>query len=724
MFSNLNEPQLNAVLNNKGPLLVIAGAGSGKTRVITTRIAHLSLNVPTESIVALTFTNKAAQEMRKRVEAFGINESRSFIGTFHGYSLALLKQYGSIIKLKEINLIDSDDQLSLVNKIIKNRESAIKLNAKNILYQISQAKNDLAMGLEINKVFNNDLTLENIFRTYEQEKDANRTLDFDDLIVKAVMLFKNTEFRNLYQSKIKHLLVDEYQDTSGLQHKLIKLISLENDTKKLAIDSLCAVGDDDQSIYSWRGATVSNMLEFSQDFDDTQTIRIEQNYRSTQQILTIANNLISHNNLRNEKNLWSSKIARKPIIRFNCMTSHQEASINALVVNDIKQREPNYSIAILYRTHFQSRIIEETLLRSNITYKIIGGLQFYERKEIKDLLAYLKIIVNPYDKISLFRILNCPPRKIGAQFEAIIQEQWSLEPFYSLQQISNLIMNLDIITGQRKLSFIKFIEIISEFKATDNASKVLYNLIEKVDYIKYLKDSFEQQEAQQKIENCYELIRAAKHSEEQGSSNLSQFLHDITLMQEKLQSQNKEAETVQLMSIHAAKGLEFDAVLITGLEEGTLPSARSLFNREATEEERRLLYVAITRAKDELYLSHCTYRNNYGQTTTLSKSRFIEELPEQLISTIDCATFSDYEIKNYLQKPDNNNNNNNKVDKLNKLDNKLDNKDWLISRTVEHSSFGIGIIKGVEKRLDNTTIITVQFKSGFKKIASQFLKQI
>lgn len=716
-LDNLNEPQRQAVLNQDGPLLVIAGAGSGKTRVITTRIAHLSQTNSTESIVALTFTNKAAQEMRSRLESFGIIKSRSFIGTFHGYSLALLKQYGSLINQKEINILDDEDQLSIVNKIIKARNYTNKLNARSILYQISQAKNELALGASSAKAFAGDQTLESIYRAYEEAKDSNKTLDFDDLIVKAVKLFRNQDFRNLYQSRVRHLLVDEYQDTNALQHELVKLITLQEDSKKLAIDSICAVGDDDQSIYSWRGATVSNMLDFAKDFESTKLIRIEQNYRSTQQILTIANNLISNNSFRNEKNLWSEKSATQPVIRFNCMTSHQEAATASLVINSIKEKSPNHSIAILYRTHFQSRILEETLLRSGISYKIIGGIQFYERKEIKDLLAYLKIITNPYDKIAFFRILNCPPRKLGAQFESIINEKWQEEPFLSFKQIADLI--LDSLTGQRKSQFIKFLDIINKYKETNNASETLQDLIEQVEYINYLKDSFDAQEAQQKIENVYELVRAARHGEENGSITISQFLHDVTLMQEKLQKQNNEAEAVQLMTIHAAKGLEFDAVLVTGLEEGTLPSSRSLYKTEAIEEERRLLYVAITRAKNELYFLHCTYRNSYGQTSTLSPSRFIEELPNHLISSFDCATSSDYEIRGYLQKGNTQKTSLKPAETI-----KPNNSKLAINRTVEHASFGVGVIKGLENKVDGSTIVTVQFKTGFKKIAAQFLKQI
>jgi DNA helicase-2/ATP-dependent DNA helicase PcrA len=736
MLQSLNAPQREAVINTYGPLLVIAGAGSGKTKVIVSRIAHLCENYPSESIVALTFTNKAAQEMRQRLKLYGLLELQTFIGTFHGYSLFLLKQYGKIININEINLLDEDDQLSIVNNIIKSRDYSTKINAKNVLYQISQLKNELALGIPISQAistnYQTDYNLENIYRAYEEQKSANKSLDFDDLIIMAVKLFNNTEFRKFYQSKIKHILIDEYQDTNALQHKLVKLMTLADDTKNLAIDSVCAVGDDDQSIYSWRGATVSNMLDFGKDFNNTKLIRIEQNYRSTQQILTIANQLIKHNEYRNEKNLWSAKDAILPVIKFNCMTSHQEASIANLVINSIKNRSANSSIAILYRTHFQSRVIEEALLRAGITYKIIGGIQFYERKEIKDLLAYLKVINNQFDKISFFRILNCPPRKLGAQFETLLNEIWIEEPFSSIKQIGNILLNKNIVTGQRKESFLKLIQIINKFESSDRPSTVLQMLISETEYIAYLKENFEQQEANQKIENIYELVRAAKYAEENCTVNISQFLQEISLMQEKLQEQNNEAETVQLMTIHAAKGLEFDAVIITGLEEGTLPSARSLYKKEAIEEERRLLYVAITRAKNELYLMHCTYRNSYGQTNTMNKSRFIAEMPEQLISCIDCATYSDYEIRNYLQKltKDKNIVEQPPSSPINTVNQKTiasptnSNNSWQVNRTVEHSSFGVGVIKGIETRNDNSIIVTVQFKTGFKKIASQFLRVI
>lgn len=718
MMQNLNEQQKDAVLHNQGSLLVVAGAGSGKTRVITTRIAKIKQDSPGSSIVALTFTNKAAKEMKERLERSDINTSNVFIGTFHGYALVLLKKYGSLINIDNVNIIDAQDQLSIVNKIIKKIPSSSKLNAKNILYQISELKNNI--DTKFNAWQNSSYDLEAIYKAYETEKRNSKCLDFDDLIIKSVKLFENNEFKDFYQRSVDHILIDEYQDTNKIQHHLIKLMSLKNNSNELAVKSLCAVGDDDQSIYSWRGATVSNMLDFVDDFVNTTKIRIEQNYRSTQQILTIANELIRNNSFRNEKNLWSAKETKRSVYKFRCMTSHQEASVSTLILDDIKKRSPGSSIAILYRTHAQSRVLEETLLRSNITYKIIGGIQFYERKEIKDLIAYLKIVANPYDKISLARILNCPARKLGLKFEATLMELWDKESFYCIKQIAQDLISKNLVTGLKKKSFEDFINTITKFKPTDNISLVLNTIINEVAYIDYIKENFEPNEAQQKIENIQEFIRSARYSEEQGSVSLQQFLNDIALMQEKLHEQNTEPETVQLMTIHAAKGLEFDSVIITGLEEGTIPSSRSLMNNEAIEEERRLLYVAITRAKNELYLLNCTYRNSYGQTVSLLPSRFLDELPQYLIKDYDCAIMSNYEIADLLSSSVIKSKTNQKVEKKTPSIK----TEWRINRSVEHASFGVGLIKKIDERTDGTKIITVQFKCETKKIASQFLKLI
>ena len=427
--NNLNTHQQKAVKKKSGAILVTAGAGSGKTRVITSRIANLILNQKQDpkSIIALTFTNKAAGEMRERINNFLQEKHVSpFVGTFHSYCLLLLRKNSDLLPFQNFSILDADDQKSLIKKILKQHGLEKEFSPAQIQYQISKLKNKLGANTE-NEIYLPKIIKE-IYTAYETEKTMAHSLDFDDLLLQILRIFSEDEkFKKKHQETIKHILVDEYQDTNSVQHELLKQMALNKN--KFVIKTLCAVGDEDQSIYSWRGAQVENILNFQHDFKPVTKIKIEQNYRSVQPILNIANKVIAHNKMRNPKNLWSEKKAKNRIMCLNCKSNYQEADVIACFLENQSSQKNLNDIAILYRTHFQSRFLEESLIQSNIPYKIIGGIRFYERKEIKDIIAYLKLIANPFDRTSFFRIINIPTRGLGQKFEDLIYTKWNQNPF-------------------------------------------------------------------------------------------------------------------------------------------------------------------------------------------------------------------------------------------------------------------------------------------------------
>lgn len=735
----LNATQQAAVNCTTGSTLIVAGAGSGKTRVITARIAHL-LNSgagTAGSIVALTFTNKAAREMQERISKY--TSLKPFIGTFHSYCLALLKKYGFHIGLDNFSIMDSADQEKLVHDIIKNSAPNNKINAKQMIYHISNAKNQLAMG-EQYYLFEYDQISQAILLKYEETKKLSKCLDFDDLIIKTVELFSNSEFLQKHQAIVRHVLVDEYQDTSVIQHKLLKQMALIG--KELAIDSVCVVGDEDQSIYSWRGATVDNILQFPKEFPGVQIIKIEQNYRSASSILETANLLIKNNHNRNAKNLWSEKIAKDRVLIINAMSGYQEADL--IAQSALIHHKNNFlkSIAVLYRTHFQSRVIEEALLKQSIPYKIIGGIQFYERKEVKDILAYLKLIVNNYDRISFSRVYNCPPRKLGAQFEEDFFSLWESEPFLNYREVAEKLIINQSLTNTKKTSLQELLSILASITPESQTSTAIKLLVDKLKYYDYIKDNCPPEEAQSRIDNIRELIRAAEHFEMADIATVSGFIDEISLMQDKLNSQDNDQPHIQLMSLHAAKGLEFDTVIIAGIEEGLMPSTRSLNSSESIEEERRLLYVGITRAREHLILIHAKSRNTYGQINEQVPSRFINEISPIVAHKIDLSYVSVGQIQNILTafldnqkidqfiytnnqtKPSSSPNNFNNAGYPTKHTNtENQNSNWKINQLVKHKVFGVGLIRKIEPRSDNN-ILTIQFKTGLKKISDNFIQTI
>ncbi len=735
---HLNKAQQRAVKLQKGSLLVIAGAGSGKTRVITARITHLIVNkkVLPSSIVALTFTNKAANEMKKRISGFlDAHHTLPFIGTFHSYCVKLLKQNQEYLATPFFSILDSDDQQKMIKNILQRNNLHKQITVKKAAYQISQMKNHTSDPTKPPKQYLSNQIIEDIYHAYEQEKKASKCLDFDDLLLETLHLFKKKrEFKKDFQEYINHILVDEYQDTNVVQHELLKQMAKRNN--QLVIDSICAVGDEDQSIYSWRGATVTNMLNFRKDFSDTTVVKIEQNYRSVQTILDIANKVIQHNRLRTPKKLWSEKKGHNRIKCLSCLTEYQESNGIAQFILIAKKTYDLKNIAILYRTHTQSRAIEEALIKASVPYKIIGGIQFYERKEIKDLLAYLKLIANPFDRTSLFRIINVPTRGLGTKFEEEFYTRWHNEPFLTFKDLIKKLLEEESLTKSKLGSLKQFLTVFDSLEPTTLPSKALEQILTQATFLSHIKNSYEPQDAQARIDNIQELTSAIKHFESLNTNTITQFLEEVMLMQDKMARHKSDHDTVSLMTLHAAKGLEFDIVILPGLEEGILPTTRATHLDDAVEEERRLFYVGITRAKEWLLITHTKHRYSYGKMNDQFPSRFLHEIPQLMLPNDDCSYWNQKDFNQCFvdwlgiqtktpiltfnparkEPPEKITIKPKKIPKNSSL--------WRKNQPVHHKTYGIGMVEKVEKKGTGAWYITVKFKKGVKKILSDHLQRI
>lgn len=736
---NLNQSQQKAVNHESGAILVIAGAGSGKTRVITTRITHLILNknIPASSIVALTFTNKAANEMKERIASFlGHHTELPFVGTFHSYCVQLLKKYQEHLPNPFFSILDSDDKQKMIQGILQRNGLQKQFTAKNIAHMISQMKNHIDDSTQPTTEYLSHPMITDIVNAYETEKRASKCLDFDDLLLEALKLFKtNSVIRNKFQERIRHILIDEYQDTNIVQHELLKTMALSD--KNLAIDSVCAVGDEDQSIYSWRGATVTNMANFKTVFPGTSVVTIDQNYRSVQQILSLANHTIQNNTCRTPKNLWSEKQGSHRTQKLLCLTEYQEARAIAQLLSAAKNKYGLNNVGILYRTHTQSRAIEEALIKESIPYRIIGGIQFYERKEIKDLLAYLRIIVNPFDRTSFFRIINVPTRGLGDKFEEAFYLQWADQPFATWHDIMKQMILSGTLSKTKIAAVTDFVTITQEVTPTTSPSKALEHFITATSYISYIKDSEETQEAQVRLDNIKELLEAIAHFEKNGITTIADFLDEVALMQEKMNKQNRDAHAVSLMTLHAAKGLEFDLVILPGIEEGIIPTTRSLNSHDSIEEERRLFYVGITRAREHLIITHAKHRYSYGQMIDQSPSPFLGEIPSNLIPHEDCSYWSIAQFQQFFaswlggvvpkkhadiyipKAPFTGAVSNEKKEVATKIIGS-----WKKNQPVKHAKYGVGTIQEIEEKTNGEMHITVRFKNSVKKIVSQFLQRL
>lgn len=755
VHTQLNEQQLQAVLPKEGVFHVCAGAGSGKTRVITARIAHLVINeqvMPT-SIVALTFTNKAAHEMKERVRGFlPAGTSLPYVGTFHSYCLQLLRIHGHLIGKSEFTVLDGSDQESLIKEIIKRYALTKKMTARTALSAISQVKNNAVNHSDTGVQQIKDPVLQQLYAMYEKGKEASHCLDFDDLLLMTLKLFQTQPiFKLQFQERIQHLLVDEYQDTNRVQHAILK--EMTRSESQLSVQSLCVVGDEDQSIYSWRGATVSNMVNFKFDFPTTRMITIEQNYRSVQQILEVANHVIQYNTQRNPKNLWSSKTGNDRVRLLTCASSYQEGAIIALLAQQYQKKNGLNKLAVLYRSHYQSRSLEEALMHHSVPYKIIGGTQFYDRQEVKDLLSYLRLMNNPFDRISFMRCIGTPPRGLGDKFVEQFFQFWDQQPLLNFKMAIEACIDQELVTGTKKESLQDFVQLFTMFKPTDTVHTITETLIRLLEFMSYLKDSYDPEEARTRIENVKELLAAMKAAEERGVTSLADFLEEVALLQDHLMHKDDTQDYVKLMTLHSAKGLEFDIVALTGLEEGVLPSSHSLYQPESLEEERRLLYVGMTRARERLLLTASKYRLTYGQTTDQRPSRFIAELPKKFIQHHDGSPWNTELCKQYIiawtqgikqapatmipaqsftvtipkkaapQKPTSiASSPSAAISKLSTIpSSNTATKLWKKHQPVSHETFGTGIIEQIDESSDQGARLTIRFKTGVKKISESFV---
>lgn len=647
ILKKLNDKQMEAVTCTEGALLVLAGAGSGKTRVLTNRIAYLiqEKNVSPWNILAVTFTNKAANEMKQRVARLAGNEvhfKNNFtdlrndalptIGTFHSICVRILREHIHLLDYeKSFVIYDDTDQQLLMKRLMEDDGIDIKkINPRAILGFISNAKNQLIGPKEFQSYVDGAFSekVASLYGPYQNALKQSNALDFDDLIMKTVELFKKfPEVLSHYQEKFKYISVDEYQDTNHAQYILIKMLAEK-------YKNICVIGDEDQSIYSWRGATIKNILDFEKDYPNVKLVFLEQNYRSTQMILDASNAIISKNLKRKPKKLWTEDKGGAKIKHWLAHNERHEGELITHEVNKILEsyEHPSYNdFVVLYRTNAQSRTMEEIFLRYGIPYRIVGGVKFYERKEIKDMLAYLRVVQNPNDSVSLYRIINVPSRKIGSHTIEVISayaRRQNLSVFQALKEVRSI----DGLTDTKTADIEKFTALISELNEANKnvpASGVIKHVLVEAKYRDFLDDGTAEGAA--RLENVSELISVAnKYDSLEPGLSLSIFLEEVSLIAD-IDTSVDGDNAVTLMTVHSAKGLEFPYVFVAGLEEGIFPHNRSLMEPEQLEEERRLMYVAMTRARMGLYLLHARERMLYGESRVNAPSQFLNDIPEDLV---------------------------------------------------------------------------------------------
>ena len=642
LFQGLNEPQQRAVACLEGPLLIVAGAGSGKTRVLTFRIANLlEHNVPPYRILAITFTNKAAREMRDRVDTL-IGESAHdvWLSTFHSFCARFLRMEIEHLGTYAKNFViyDASDSKSLIRECLKELNIDEKHTAPGAVQShISDAKNRLldvkAFTSEASDFFAEQVA--KVYELYQSKLRVNNALDFDDLLMLTVeLLSNNEEIRTKYQKKFQYILVDEYQDTNGAQYAITKLLAAGH-------RNICVVGDADQSIYGWRGADINNILDFEKDYPEAKLIRLEQNYRSTKKILSAANAVIEHNVNRKKKELWTNNVEGASIGVYQARDEWDEARFIADTIGKDKAEHAfTYGdIAILYRTNAQSRVIEETFMRMGLPYTMVGGLKFYDRKEIKDILAYLRFIYNPLDSISMMRIINVPKRGLGAtslvhltNFAA--ENNASIFDIIANPEMLNAVPSLTARAKKTMQEFAAFL-IMKMGKASSlHIDQLIEEVLEDSGYFKELEVD-KKPESQTRIENLKEFIGVARDFEKQEGeeATLENFLAQLSLVSD-IDNAELADDRVTMMTLHAAKGLEFPCVFLVGMEEGIFPNQRTLLDPEEIEEERRTCYVGITRAERKLYLSYAVQRTLYGRSAMNPPSRFLSEIPMDCLETV------------------------------------------------------------------------------------------
>ena len=691
-LEELNEKQKEAVLYNDGPLLIIAGAGAGKTKTLTTKIAYLieEKKVSPYSILAITFTNKAAKEMKDRLFlTLGSEVKKLTVSTFHSFGLKLLREnYERLGYDRNFVIMDSDDSLTVVKKIIKDMGYDPKIyNPKAIRNKISSCKNERISPEEYDKfaVSDYERVIQEVYKKYEDKLYKNNSVDFDDLLLLPIRLFKKyPEVLERYQDLYKYILIDEYQDTNEAQYILTKLLSEK-------YRNITCVGDDSQSIYSFRGANYKNILNFEKDYKDAKVILLEQNYRSTSTILDAANSVIKNNKQKKDKNLWTARGVGEKIQYYRAYNEKDETGFVVHKINELINKGIDYKdIAVLYRTNAQSRVLEEEMLKENLPYRIIGSINFYSRKEIKDLLAYLRLIHNSRDNVSLLRVINTPKRGIGLKTIENLTEKADQEETSIYEAISS----------GKELEFKNLIERLKEV----SQNITLTELIDKVLDASGLKQELESEgtlEAEVRLENLEEFKSITKNFEEQeGLVSLEEFLLETSLVSD-VEEYRNDPNRISLMTVHSVKGLEFNEVFVVGLEEGIFPHMNSLMESSDVEEERRLMYVAITRAKDHLYLVNARRRTLFGKEQINPVSRFLSEIPTSLL-----------DIKGEEEKKEE------KKLEVGEMFREED-VDYQVGDFVYHETFGTGKVVEV-----TNTLVSVAFKHphGIKKLMKNHKK--
>ena len=649
LLDGLNREQQQAVQHTKGPLLILAGAGSGKTKVLTVRIAYLlAQGVNPYEILAITFTNKAAKEMKSRVEGLvGDVANRIWLSTFHSFCAKFLRfELDNFLGYNSnFTIYDTSDSQVVIKAALK----ALNLDDKYypvgaMISAISDAKNKLMFASDYRKQARDfyQQKVADVYEYYERELRKNNALDFDDLLLVAVKLLQsNAAVLEKYSKRFKYVMIDEYQDTNHAQYLLAYLLS--SHWKNIAV-----VGDADQSIYAWRGADIQNILDFEKDYPNCTSIKLEQNYRSTKIILDAANAVIDNNEGRPEKNLWTDKVEGAKIQHFTAQSEHEEAAFigDTIVKKHDIHGVPYGDMAILYRTNAQSRVLEEALIKRALPYTMVGGTKFYDRKEIKDVLAYLRVLYNPFDDLSLLRIINVPKRSIGATTVSKLQD-YARENGTSLFMTLTQLHLVDTIKGKTKEKLEEFgILIFTLVAEMDDKSvlDILEAILDRTGYLAQLEESTDPQD-QARAENIGELLSVAKDFQDTNpTGTVEDFLEQVALVND-VDSFEQEESKVTLMTLHAAKGLEFPIVFLGGLEEGLFPHSRTLMNPEEIEEERRLAYVGITRAEKELYISNATTRTVFGRTSSYLPSRFIDEIPAELVDSLRAKRRTPDDIK-------------------------------------------------------------------------------
>jgi DNA helicase-2/ATP-dependent DNA helicase PcrA len=726
-LNDLNDVQIQAVKEIDGPILILAGAGSGKTRTLTHRIAYLvgeKITKPSE-ILAVTFTNKAAREMKTRVEQLiGQNIAPLWIGTFHSICARILRFEAERLGFqKNFTIYDVDDQVRALKKVISTLSVPQQLySAKLIQNRLSRVKNQLMYPEDIENLEDSDGLneyLPDVYREYQRYLKENNALDFDDLLIKPIELFdQNPEILKKYSDKFKFVLVDEYQDTNPAQYLFIKKIVEKR-------KNICVVGDEDQSIYGWRGADLNNILNFSDDFKDAKIFKLEENYRSNKNILEAANALVKHNQERIGKNLWTSRKTGDLIRLYAARDDMDEAKRIVEIIHDemyTKKRSFN-DIAILYRTNAQSRVIEDALRKNAISYNIVGSVKFYERKEIKDIIAYLNIIVNPADSISLKRIVNFPLRGIGETTISKIEKFAELEQcilFDAMGRVNEIASISPAMSGR----VIEFHELIKKFIGLNSelsAVELVSTLASETGIMHHYQTEYDQYESESRVANIKELFSSIEQfteerKKEKKDASLTAFLEEVTLLTD-VDTWNSSANAVTLMTLHSAKGLEFPVIFITGMEMGLLPLQRNTANMRELEEERRLLYVGITRAEENLYLSYAVQRRKYNQYQPMTPSLFLDELPDDLIEMKAVPTTSPEvttrqrrsrkkKLESYFDTGD---------------DHDSDEVGFKVGQPVYHATFGKGKVISIEGKGDKAKI-TVHFTTDdlMKKLIKQY----